>query len=375
MAMIELGPRQKRATAAAITVLAVTVIVLASAVLLFLVGLFLNKFSSVFLPLALAAILALVINPWFDLLKVRLKLPTPLAIAALFLSVLIPLGLFGWFFGAKIGAQIGELVDHAPAYWERVRAFVEARWPEVRAYLERFGIDAESVGGGESGDLGGTLGGFMAGAVTAGKGIVAWVGGLLGWAVFPVYLVFFLLSPPGGLDRMEQHLVFLKPETRRDVIFLAREFVSILVSFFRGQLIIALAQGVLYAIGFSVIGLSYGFVLGLLLGFLNVIPYLGSIIGLGIGIPLAFFQDGGSLGLALGVVAVFTAVQMIEAYLLTPRIMGDRTGLHPMAIIVAVLFWGTALGGIFGMILAIPLTAFGVVVWRLVRDKYMGEMV
>ena len=72
---------------------------------------------------------------------------------------------------------------------------------------------------------------------------------------------------------------------------------------------------------------------------------------------------------------VFVVVQLIESYGLTPRIMGDRTGLHPMAIIVAVFFWGSALSGILGMILAIPLTAFLVVFWRLAKEKYIEEWV
>ena len=140
-------------------------------------------------------------------------------------------------------------------------------------------------------------------------------------------------------------------------------------------MIIAFLQGLLFAIGFSAVGLSYGFVLGLLLGFLNIIPYLGSMIGLGISLPLAYFQDGGGPMLVAPVLVVFTVVQMIESYGLTPRIMGDRTGLHPLAIIVAIFFWGSALEGILGMILAIPLTAFLVVFWRLAKDKYISELV
>jgi len=66
---------------------------------------------------------------------------------------------------------------------------------------------------------------------------------------------------------------------------------------------------------------------------------------------------------------------MVEGYFLTPKIMGDRTGLHPVVIIVAIFFWSTALNGIMGMILAIPLTAFLVVFWRLAREKYMRELV
>ncbi len=147
------------------------------------------------------------------------------------------------------------------------------------------------------------------------------------------------------------------------------------MSFFRGQLIIAFLQGVLFAIGFSLVGLKFGFVLGLVLGLLNIIPYLGSMVGLGVTLPLAYFQQGGGWGTLIGVIVVFTLVQLIEGYLLTPKIMGDRTGLHPMAIIVAIFFWGSALSGILGMILAIPLTAFLVVFWRLAKERYIEEWV
>jgi predicted PurR-regulated permease PerM len=75
------------------------------------------------------------------------------------------------------------------------------------------------------------------------------------------------------------------------------------------------------------------------------------------------------------VLVVFAVVQLIESYLLTPKIMGDRTGLHFMAIIVAIFFWGAALGGITGMILAIPLTAFLASLWRLAKEKYITEIV
>ena len=190
-----------------------------------------------------------------------------------------------------------------------------------------------------------------------------------------VFFGFFLIADPKGFENPERHLPFLKPETRRDLIYLVREFVNILVAFFRGQLVIAFLQGLLFAIGFSIIGLRYGFVLGLVLGLLNVIPYLGSIVGLAICLPLAYFQDGGS-SLKVGLVLlVFVIVQMIEGYVLTPKIMGDRTGLHPVVIIVSVFFWGSALGGIAGMILAIPLTAFLVTFWRLIREKYVREIV
>ena len=101
---------------------------------------------------------------------------------------------------------------------------------------------------------------------------------------------------------------------------------------------------------------------------------MGNLIGLGVALPLAYFQPGGGWPMVGMVFAVFCAVQAVEAYVLTPRIMGNQTGLHPMAIIFALFFWGLALGGLMGMILAIPLTAFLVVFWRLLKAKYWHDV-
>jgi predicted PurR-regulated permease PerM len=93
-------------------------------------------------------------------------------------------------------------------------------------------------------------------------------------------------------------------------------------------------------------------------------------VGLSVTLPLAMLQPEGGLPVLIGVVITISVVQAVEAYILTPRIMGKTTGLHPMAVIFAMFFWGVALGGIFGLIMAIPLTAFLVVVWRLLKEKY-----
>jgi predicted PurR-regulated permease PerM len=231
------------------------------------------------------------------------------------------------------------------------------------------------AGGGQGGGLVGGLQALGSQALSAGRGVVRWVGTLACWVMLPIYFSFFLISDPRQVLDLERHLPFLKQQTRSDVGYLVREFVNILVAFFRGQLVIAFLQGLLFAIGFTLAGLSYGFVIGLTLGFLNIIPYLGNIVGLAVALPLAFFQPGGGWLTLLLTIAVFVAVQTIEGYLLTPKIMGDRTGLHPMIIIVAVFFWGTALSGITGMVLAIPLTAFLVVFWRLARERYIKELV
>jgi predicted PurR-regulated permease PerM len=134
-------------------------------------------------------------------------------------------------------------------------------------------------------------------------------------------------------------------------------------------------MGVGYAIGFTLSGLKFGIALGLLFGLLNIVPYLGSIVGIVTAFLVAYLQPGGiaetggwSLLLWCGV--SFVVVQLIESYYLTPKIMGQQTGLHPVVVIVSIFFWGSALGGILGMIFGIPLTAFIIIAWRLLCRKY-----
>ncbi len=374
---LELSERQQNTVAAAITILSAVIIVVAIGALFWIIGAFFNRFANVFLPIVVAAVAALVFQPYFDWLQEKLKLSRGLALVALLLSAIIPLAAFLWFFGALLVDQLSDLVTKVPEWWAATAEWFKAQAPQVVAFIENnpyLRQIRESMEG-QQGSIVQSLEAFGRGALSAGAGMISWVGALLSWVVMPVYFVFILLADTPGKFDLESHLPFLKSETRKDVAYLFNQFVEIIVAFFRGQLIIAFLQGVLYALGFSLVGLKYGAVIGLLLGFLNIIPYLGSIVGLGTALPLAFFQPGGGIVTVALVLLVFTVVQLIESYILTPKIMGNRTGLHPIVIIFAVFFWGSALNGIMGMILAIPLTAFLVVFWRLAREKYVQELV
>ena len=374
MGVVDLSEKQKRVVAAAITVFAVTTILGALAAVTLLIARFFSFFAIVFLPVAVAGIGALVCDPYFEFLRTRLHMPRVLALMVMFLTVLVPLGAFGWIFGLLLVRQIADLLAAAPEWWETVRAGLESRWPAVQDYLNSAaGQRLRAVVSENSGSLLQGLQAFLSGTFAAGAGIMQGLGALAGWAISPVYFAFFLLTPSLEAKRLDALLPFLKPERRQDVVFLVEEFVNIVVVFFRGQLVIAFLQGVLYAIGFSLLGLKFGFVIGLLLGLLNVVPYLGAMVGFAVTVPLAYFQPGGGGSMVIGVLAVIAVVQLIESYGLTPKIMGDRTGLHPMVIIIAMFFWGTAFGGIMGMIMAIPLTAFGVVFWRLAKERYIEE--
>lgn len=372
---VDFTDRQARTIAAAITTVSALVILVAIGLLGWLTAIFLRTFSGVFLPLAVGAVAALVFRPYYDWLRATGRLPVPVALSAVFLSALVPLGVFVAFFGREAVNQLVGLATEVPDWWETARQWAERQLPRAAEMLEGTGLGdgvRQTLTQQQDAILQWlqTLGSQ---ALTASFGIARSVAALFSWMITPVYFAYFLTATGLRLDTGAV-LPFLKPETRDDVSYLVHEFVDIIVAFFRGQMIIAFLQGLLFAAGFSLVGLRYGFVIGLVLGFLNVIPYLGSIIGLAIALPVALVQATGGVTLALTTLAVFAVVQQIEGWFLTPRIMGNRTGLHFMAIILAIFFWGTALGGIFGLILAIPLTAFLASLWRLAREKYIGEI-
>ena len=367
--------RQARTIAAAITTISALVILVAIGLLGWLAALFLRTFSGVFLPLATGAVAALVFRPYYEWLRTAGRMPVALAVAAVFLSALVPLSIFLAFFGQVAVDQLVGLATQAPEWWENGQTWVRERLPPAIEMLEESGLGErlrQTLTAQQEAilqwiqDIGSQ-------ALTASFGLARGMGALFSWVITPVYFAYFLTTTGLKLDTGKV-LPFLKQETRDDVAYLLHEFVDIIVAFFRGQLIVAFLQGLLFAAGFSLVGLRYGFVIGLVLGFLNVIPYLGSIIGLAVAIPISLLQEGGGWLTCLLVLVVFAVVQQIEGWFLTPKIMGERTGLHFMAIIVAIFFWGTALGGILGMILAIPLTAFLASFWRLAREKYIAEI-
>jgi predicted PurR-regulated permease PerM len=337
-------------------------------------GRLLAFFSSVLWPLAVAGVLALILRPLVVALAVRLKVPRLTAVVLLYGVFVLLAGGALLLLVPPLIAQVIDFIAYLPTLWDRVLVYVEEHYPAWVALAQKQLANPS---------IRGVLDGLAAESKTffthAIPSIRAAFGGVLDifaffthLAIIPVYLFFFLLMRGEPTGKLGNHLPFLRPSVRDDVVFLASEFVSIIESFFRGQLLIGLCMGVLFAIGFSVIGLKFGLFIGLALGVLNIIPYLGTILGLAITLPLAFFQPGGGWQLVGLVLLVKGIVQCIESWVLTPKIMGHHTGLHPVAIIVAVFFWGTAFGGVLGMLLAVPLTAFIVTAWRLAKRKYFA---
>ncbi len=368
-----LSPSQRRLVGAALAFAAVVGIFALIVYSVRMVGLVVHEFAGVIWPIATAGILALILHPFVDFLQRRLRL-RPLASVIVLYGVVV-LAIAGVLL-AIAPAVIGQVIDffnYLPTLWQHVVSWSESHFPEWLAVFRKYS-DVPAVKNAiaalttQAQDLATHI---LPSLKQAGAGLFGIFGVIASLAIIPVYLFFFLMAD--GRDptkRLAEHLVFLRPHVRDDIVFLAREFVGIVVAFFRGQLLIGLIMGALLATGFSLAGLKFGLALGVAIGFLNIVPYLGSILGLSIVLPLALLQPDGGAWLFLTCIGIFVGVQIIEGWFLTPRIMGQQTGLHPVAIIFAVFFWGEALGGILGMLLAVPLTAFFVTAWRLVRRKY-----
>lgn len=401
--------RQNRIIANAISLLAAAIFATVIGVGLHYLFRFVSAHASVLLPPVVAIIFAKVFQPLYDALRsgvwrlvggrlLRLPghgrfLPAPgdgwrektargaangFAALVLFALVFVPLGLFLWFFGKLLVEQTIALANAAPDAAKHVADWAREKVPQALDFIERHNLDgvAASLSPAklfDSGRLAAALGG-SASAIWG--NLAGFLGALAGWVVLPVYTVIYLASRPLEGSDFTKLLVGASAKTRDNVKFLIDEFIRLVVVFFRGQVLVALIQGALFGLGFQLLaGLPYGMLLGLLLGLLNIVPYLGNIVGMPVIGALALFGDGGGWGRLGAVALIFVAVQSLDAYVITPKIIGNRTGLNAFVVIFSLFFWGSVIGGALGMVLAIPLSAFIAVFWKLLVREYLAPAV
>ena len=195
---------------------------------------------------------------------------------------------------------------------------------------------------------------------------LALIGLLANLVLIPV-VSFYLLR---DWDVMMAKIRSLLPRDREArLVSLAGECHEVLGAFVRGQLLVMLALGVIYAAGLMLIGLELGLLIGLIAGLAAIVPYMGFVIGIGAALIAGLFQFGGDLYPMIGIVAVFMVGQALEGMVLTPLLVGDRIGLHPVAVIFAILAGGE-LFGFTGILLALPVAAVIMVLVRHVQDLY-----
>lgn len=261
--------------------------------------------------------------------------------------------------GTEAGQKV--MAYFTPENADRARAWVRAHSPLLdRVAGERVeGLirNPAEVTGEPSTWIAGGLSGFLSTAAAS-----------LDLLLVPFFVFYILVDFGGWRDSLED---LIPPRFRNPFSRLFDEVGRILESYVRGQLLIAIVMSVLYAIGFAVLRVPAWAGIAALSGLLNAIPYVGTALGLVLatGFTLA---DGGGVWRIAGVVAVFVVVQSVEGYYLTPKILGGRLSLHPMAVFLGLLIGGK-LFGLLGIILAVPTIAVAKVFIKFMRELYKGS--
>ena len=195
-----------------------------------------------------------------------------------------------------------------------------------------------------------------------GQAALNWIMNLV---LIPV-VTFYLLR---DWDKLVEGIRTLLPRSVEPLVSqVSREIDDVLGAFIRGQLMVMLALGLIYAVGLWLVGLDLAFIIGVGAGLLSIVPYLGAFLGVIAAVLAALFQFQDLLHVVL-VLVVFGVGQSLESMFLTPKLVGDQIGLHPVAVIFAVLAGGQ-LFGFLGILLALPVAAALNVLVRHVHDSY-----
>ncbi|MGD9583173.1 MAG: AI-2E family transporter [Lysobacterales bacterium] len=335
-------------------------------ILLLLIGALLALLAPVLTPFAASALFAYLGDPIVDRLERRVSRGTGVTIvfavmtlaAVLVLAVLIP----------EVLRQAGQF----PGQLEKLHAwFDRSATPWLASH---FGFSASQLDPGNLldlarnhlQDLGRLLPQIFLGVGKSGATLLGILANLL---LIPV-ITFYLLRDWDLLTRGLREL--LPRPLEPAVVKLVQESDQVLASFVRGQLSVMVLLGTFYALGLSLAQVQFGLLIGFLAGLLSFVPYLGPAVGIGAGLISAVVSPGDpwvNTGLVL---AVFATGQVLESFVLTPWLVGDRIGLHPVAVIFAVMAGGQ-LFGFFGILLALPVAAVVMVLLRAAHQRYLGS--
>jgi len=328
------------------------------------VGWLLWLLAPVLTPFVVAALLGWLGDPLVDRLEARgTRRNTAVILVFAAMSAIVLLGLL--LLVPMLQEQVIVLVTSLPYYrdwivgtalpWLEAKTGLElVSWLDPQHLFELLRTHWEEAGGAAA-----TMLGYLS---RSGFALIGWIANIV---LLPVLTFFFLRDWDLFVDRVG---LLVPRDHSATVARLARESSDVLGGFLRGQLLVMLILGVLYGAGLWAVGLDLGILIGLIAGLLTFVPYLGpaTVIVLGGIAALVQFGDWQHL---VGVAAVFGIGQVIESYWLTPKLVGDRIGLHPLAVIFAVLAGGQ-LFGFLGMLLALPVAAIVNVLLRYAHQRY-----
>ena len=318
----------------------------------------------ILMPFLVAGLLAYLGDPVVDRLEARGLARTGAVLVVFAVLLMVMLGLV-LLIVPMIGSQIDYLRDTLPAMlnWAQQTAvpWVEREFEvDLSHYLrlDRVG-SALAAHWQQTGDVASMV---LQRVSSSGLALIGWVANV---ALIPV-VAFYLLR---DWDHLVASVRDLMPRRIEPTVSqLTSECDEVLGAFLRGQFLVMLSLGVIYAAGLWAIGLDLALLIGMVAGLASIVPYLGTIIGVGAALVAALFQFG-ELWPVVGVALVFTAGQLLEGMVLTPWLVGDRIGMHPVAVIFAVLAGGQ-LFGFVGVLLGLPAAAVVMVLLRHAHDRY-----
>jgi predicted PurR-regulated permease PerM len=323
------------------------------------------QLSAVLMPFFIAALLAYLGDPLVDKLETW-KLSRTASVSVVFAVLFLGLSIMLLIMLPLLSAQIAKLFNNLPEYLTTAQQTIEP-WLTL-AGLPTDVLNLQTLKQALNdywSEVGQVAGGIFDTMTRSGIVLLQWVGNLV---LIPV-LTFYLLR---DWDLLVARFRELLPRRYSDkFIEMSLECDDMLAGFIRGQLMVMLALATIYTIGLSIIGLELALLLGVIAGIVSFVPYLGLIVGIGLSGLAAFFQFGEWLPV-LYVAIVFSVAQMIEGMVLTPRFVGERIGLHPVAVIFAVLAGGQ-LFGFTGVLLALPVAAVVMVLLRHAHRRYVSS--
>ncbi|MCW8901831.1 MAG: AI-2E family transporter [Gammaproteobacteria bacterium] len=318
--------------------------------------------APILMPFISAAVLAYIADPLVD--KLEKKMSRTLSVSIVFFALSIIALLFLLIVLPLVERQIVILAEKLPLYIDRAQNYI------IPLMKEHLGID---VGLLDLNTLKQSLSEYWKAAGGIAANIVSSISrsGLIlaGWiANFLLMLVvtFYLLRDWDTLVAKIHALIPRKNE--KTIVGIAKESDEVLGAFFRGQLLVMFVLSIVYTVGLMIVGIDTALLIGALSGIVSFVPYLGFIVGIVVASIAALMQFQEILPLFY-VVIVFMTGQMLEGMLLTPLLVGDKIGLHPVAVIFAVLAGGQ-LFGFVGILLALPVAAVIAVVLRHVHGRY-----
>jgi len=317
-------------------------------------------------PFVVAALLAYLGDPLVDRLE-KLRLSRTLAVTVVFLLLFLSVALVALLLIPLLEAQLSAFIAKLPSYLDWVSTRV-VPWVQHTFGVDAGTLDMDSIKQAVLNhwrEAGGVAAWVMKSVSSSGMALAGWVVNLV---LIPV-VTFYLLR---DWDRLVARLHDLLPRHVEPAItIIARESDETLGAFLRGQLSVMVALGTVYSVGLWLIGLEFALLIGMLAGVVSFVPYLGFIVGIVVA-GVAMYLQAGELLPLLWVLAVFGVGQVLESVAFTPLLVGDRIGLHPVAVIFTVMAGGQ-LFGFFGVLLALPVAAVLVVVLRHVDTGYRAS--